>query len=239
MKKVLAFDLGASNLRWGIFEGEKLTSKNKVKTEKDPLSQISCIIKDHIKDVEAIGLGMPGPLNFKGGVILNPPNIPELSNTPLKQILAKNFGKPIFLDNDANCALQGEAWKGAATGLKNAVMLTLGTGIGSGILINGKIYRGATGAGAELGHIIVMSNENYEDLEKLIQNDHENQAEYLKIAIHNIQKIFEPEAIILGGGWAEKVIKPLTNYGKQLGVNIKLAELDEWAGVYGAAKGAL
>lgn len=234
--KVLGFDLGASNLRYGLFEDGKLKKRCKIPTI-DPLEQIKKIIqKENCPQIKAIGLGVPGPLDFKNGRILNPPNLPSLHYCPFKKILEKNFNKSIFLDNDANCALLGEKWKGSAKKLVNAVMLTLGTGIGSGILIEGKIYRGTTGAGAEIGHILI---EGGLDLEKLIQTDSKNQVKYLKIAIYNIQKIFEPEAVILGGGWAKKVINLLSKYSREIGVSLKIAKLGEWAGLYGAIKGAL
>lgn len=156
--KVLAFDLGATNLRYGLFNNKLKYQSSKFKTDKDPIKQIIKIIQKNLAGIGAIGLGVPGPLNFQKGIILNPPNLPALTNTPLKQILSEKFKKPVFLDNDANCALLGEKWQGVAKNHQNVVMLTLGTGIGGGVLIDGKIYRGATGAGAELGHMIIQKD---------------------------------------------------------------------------------
>jgi glucokinase len=291
MKKVLALDLGATNLRVGLFEEKNLKKKLKVKTEKNqPVEQIIEILKKETKEIDAIGLGIPGPLNLKEGFILNPPNLPNLRNTPLKKILEDKFKKPIFLDNDANCALLGEKWQGAAKNYKNVVMLTLGTGIGGAVLINGEIYRGATGAGAELGHMIIkskfkMQNAKFVDqnsipkcrcgqygcleslasaraitqktgklavfiFEKAKKGDKESlliikeASYYLAVGLISLYNIFEPEIFILGGGLSSAwkfldFIKEEVKKTSNKKIVIKKAKLSEWAGIYGAAKGAI
>lgn len=249
MFRVIGIDLGASFLRGGIVSQKgEMEVKIKEKTQKEDLTeQIIKVIRNLLKskEIEAIGLGVPGPLDFKKGLILNPPNLPKWHNLPLLRILKKEFKPPIFLDNDGNCALLGEKWQGVAKNLKNALMLTLGTGIGGGILIDGKVYRGKSGAGAELGHMIIdpqgpSCNCGQKGcLEALIQKDRENETEYLSSALISLYNIFEPEAIILGGGWAErKLLKKLERkiFPK---IRLVLAQLGQWSGVYGAAYGAL
>lgn len=102
--------------------------------------------------VEAIGLGIPATIDRERGVALSAVNLP-IANLPLRDLVAERTGLPAFLDNDANVAALAEHLYGAARGTENAVMLTIGTGIGGGLILDGRLYRGASGAGAELGHV--------------------------------------------------------------------------------------
>lgn len=254
MSKVIGLDLGATHLRGGLFDQKgNLLKKEKIKSkvENEEKEKIKKRVIEFIQNlkgkekIEALGIGVPGPINFKKGLILNPPNIPHLHNFLLKGILKKEFKIPVFLDNDANSALLGERWKGVAKNLENAIMLTLGTGIGGGILINGEIYRGSSGSGGELGHMIIKSKivrchcGQVGCLEALIQKDRENELEYLVSALISLYNIFEPEAIIVSGGWAnQKLLKSLKAKIPSK-IKLVLAKLGEWSGVYGAAYGAL
>jgi glucokinase len=105
-----------------------------------------------------IGIGSPGPIQLAEGIILTPPNLPGWKDVPLKDILEKEFGLPVWLNNDANCAMLGEHWLGAAAGAENAVMLTLGTGVGGGIIIENKLYQGEDGTAGELGHMVIVKD---------------------------------------------------------------------------------
>ncbi|MBC7544574.1 MAG: ROK family protein [Candidatus Sericytochromatia bacterium] len=106
--------------------------------------------------VTAIGVGSPGHIDFAtGNVTWCTPNLPGWSGLPLASNLAARFGIPTVADNDANAALYGEVWQGGARGCEHALLLTLGTGVGGGILSHGQMIRGHRGGGAELGHIII------------------------------------------------------------------------------------
>lgn len=100
---------------------------------------------------EAIGVGVPSQIDFKTGTVVSSVNIP-LEGVPLRDELQARFGIPVFVDNDANVAALAEA---EAIDSQNLVMLTLGTGVGGGVIIGGQIFRGASGRGAELGHMVV------------------------------------------------------------------------------------
>jgi glucokinase len=102
----------------------------------------------------AVGVGSPGPLDSKRGVILYTPNL-GWKNLPLTAILKKKLGKKVLLDNDANLAALGESWIGAGKGEKVVLCVTLGTGVGGGLIVNGEIYQGATGVSNHIGHIVV------------------------------------------------------------------------------------
>lgn len=102
---------------------------------------------------DKIGIGCAGSIDFERGVVINSPNFAEWSHVPLRDWAQEKFRVPVALDNDANCATLAE-WKlGAARGARHVVLLTLGTGIGGGLILNGSLHRGATGAAGELGHV--------------------------------------------------------------------------------------
>jgi len=104
------------------------------------------------QDVACLGVSCPGPVDTKTGVIHNPPNLPGWSGVPLKKLLEDKFGILTRFENDANAAALAEMRFGAGTGYKNLVYLTMSTGIGGGIIIDGKLYRGAHGKAGEVGH---------------------------------------------------------------------------------------
>jgi glucokinase len=108
-------------------------------------------------EIAGVGIGSPGPLDTKTGVVLLTPNLGWV-NMPLRDRVAKGLGLPATLDNDANCAIFGEWWRGAARGAEHVVGLTIGTGIGGGIVLYGDIYRGASDIAGEIGHMTIDSN---------------------------------------------------------------------------------
>lgn len=104
--------------------------------------------------VSAVGIGMPGTVDTERGVLVRASNLP-LSHFPLTQVLSQRLNLPVYLENDANCALYGEIFAGAGRDADNFLMVTVGTGIGGGIRLGGKIYRGMEGRAGEFGHMIV------------------------------------------------------------------------------------
>lgn len=107
------------------------------------------------KEFEAIGICAPGPLDPKTGIVLNPPNLPCWRNFPLAQKVADKYGQPVKVDNDANAAALAETRWGAARGYHYVFYATLGTGIGTGIVLDGRIYHGNTGSAGEGGHVSI------------------------------------------------------------------------------------
>jgi glucokinase len=105
-------------------------------------------------DVLCAGLGIPATIDHDRGVAIQAVNL-EISDVPLRDLMRKQLGLPVYIDNDANGAALAEFLFGAGRGARNVVMLTIGTGIGGGLILDGEIFRGSTGAGAELGHIVV------------------------------------------------------------------------------------
>ncbi len=166
MSYYIGVDIGGTNIACGIVsEDYKLLSQAKVKTNAP--REYKLILEDIVKcvntackeigitpeDTESIGVGCPGMCS--NGVVEYSNNL-GFYNVPLRAEIEKALGIPAYLDNDANAAAFGEFCAGAASKADSAVVITLGTGVGSGIIIDGKIYRGANSAGGETGHTVIV-----------------------------------------------------------------------------------
>ena len=109
-------------------------------------------------DIEGIGIGAAGVCNTATGVITFSPNLPGWHNIPLKDIIQQEFGLPTYMENDATVAALGEHCYGAGVGIDNLIYVTVGTGIGGGIIVGGQLYRGASGTAGEIGHMTIYVN---------------------------------------------------------------------------------
>src|SRR5437660_2601320 len=119
------------------------------------LSAITQVLAVSASGIAGIGICAPGPLDPKTGVILNPPNVPCWRNFPLAQEVRKQYSVSVKVDNDANAAALAETRWGAARGYKNVFYATIGTGIGTGIILDGDIFHGRTGSAGEGGHVSI------------------------------------------------------------------------------------
>lgn len=168
-KCIVGVDLGGTNLRAAVVsEDRNILARESGLThaERGPRGVIESIcenVRDVIEksgvdndSVLAIGVGCPGPLNWQTGVVFEAPNMPGWDHVPLADEIAKCVGIPCYLDNDANVACYGEFWLGAGKDNDSICMLTLGTGVGGGIVVFGQLLRGIDGTAAELGHIKVQ-----------------------------------------------------------------------------------
>lgn len=163
----IGVDIGGTNLVSCVVDDNyNILSKVKIKTSSpraydDILKDLLHIINKSIEtaciplsQIAYIGIGSPGTINSESKVIEYSNNL-QFYNAPLGIDIEKNIGKTVYMDNDANVAAYGEYICGAAKGTKNAVIITLGTGVGSGIIIDGKIYSGSNFAGGEIGHTVI------------------------------------------------------------------------------------
>lgn len=107
------------------------------------------------EEVVGIGIGVPGPVDYASGAVFHTPNLAWKDHYPLKQAIEEQTGLPSAVENDANCAALGEMWQGAGKDCKDLICITLGTGIGGGVIVGGKIVRGKGGAAGEIGHYTV------------------------------------------------------------------------------------
>ena len=108
--------------------------------------------------VTRVGIGAPGPIDAAGGVLVNPPNLLGWSNVPLSALLSSAIGCPVRLENDANLAALGEFHQGAGRGTRNLVYVTWSTGVGAGLILDGRLYSGSHGTAGEVGHMIIDPN---------------------------------------------------------------------------------
>ena len=106
-------------------------------------------------ELAAVGAAVPGPLDLDAGLVLNPPNLPSWDRAPVRDVLAEELGCPVFLENDANAAALAEWRFGAGRGFSHLVYLTMSTGVGGGLILDGRIHRGATAGAGEVGHMLV------------------------------------------------------------------------------------
>ena len=168
MAKHLGIDIGGTNIACGVVNEDcEISARSKVKT-KSP-RPYSAILADIIRAAElacaeagitpqqldSIGIGCPGTCNQATGVVEYSNNL-GFVNAPLRTDIEAKFGVPTYLGNDADAAAYGEYCAGAAKGADSAVVITLGTGVGSGIIIDGKIYSGSNFAGGEIGHTVIV-----------------------------------------------------------------------------------
>lgn len=167
MKYYVGIDLGGTNIVAGVVDEEyNIIAKASVKTncprpEKEIADDMAKTALQAVKnagltidDIEWIGVGTPGIANSSTGIIEYSNNL-GFKNTPMVEYIRETIDKPIFIENDANAAAYGEYVAGAAKDAKNAVCITLGTGVGSGIIVDGKIYSGSNFAGGEIGHTVI------------------------------------------------------------------------------------
>jgi glucokinase len=246
---VIGVDVGGTKMNAalvhedGRFEGAVMRA-TPTSSQTEFLSALESVV-DEVSDgeVAAIGLGLPSTIDRRAGRVVSSVNIP-LADVEVRSRFEERFGLPVGIDNDANAAAIAEWKAGAGRGARDMVMLTLGTGIGGGLILDGKPYRGATGAGAELGHMVLQyggpdcagacsGTGHFETLasgraadeaaEQILGGDARgvelvaeardgNQAcvdalaeigRRLGAGIASLINIFEPELVVLGGGFGQ------------------------------------
>jgi glucokinase len=162
-------DLGGTTISTVIVTPEgKLVARTKTLTEAKKgvqavVDKICASVREACQQISlnpneliTIGLGSPGPLSTKTGIVIDAPNLNGWVNVPLRDRVQQQFKPVVFLDNDANAAAYGEFWVGAGKDVQNLIVVTLGTGIGGGLIIEGKLYRGPDDTSGEIGHTTVL-----------------------------------------------------------------------------------
>jgi len=269
-KTIIGVDLGGTNMRAGRIENGKLvevSSKSVPKT--DDANVVLNLLIDTITSVltdgvSAIGIGIPGILDKNTGVIFDIANIPSWKEIELKKELNTHFNLPVHLDNDANCFARGENIFGKAQGVENVVGLTLGTGMGAGVIINGKLHSGLMCGAGEVGELPYL-NANYEkycsgqyfrDIRNTTGEEafskaelgdvnaidiFESYASHLAKAIEMVILTYAPDKIVMGGSvsksrkYFEKLV--LQYVAKNNFRNIPIIEYSELdnSAIFGAA----
>ncbi|WP_437395851.1 ROK family protein [Flagellimonas lutimaris] len=228
IKTVLGVDIGGTKIKAGRILGNDVVQTSICKVIKDDseeasLSKLFTTIDEVMTNaVEAIGIGVPAVVDPDSGIVYDVQNIPSWKEVPLKELVEKQFNVPVYINNDANCFALGEKYFGKARNYSNSVALSLGTGLGMGILINHKLYNGVLCGAGEIGMLpykngileqytgsFFFEEEYGESAKILYQKALDNNSEalsafkkygfHLGVAIKAILYLFAPESIILGG----------------------------------------
>ena len=240
---ILAIDIGGTMIKYGLVSSDgEILSTDKIKTESNKglnniLNKIDNIFKRY-KENNPVGIAVSGTGQINGmigKVIGGNPIIPNWIGTNLVKILEEKYNLPAVLENDVNCVALGEKWIGAGKDLSNFICLTIGTGIGGGIILNNQLFRGENFVAGEFGHTLIV------EYQKVISEWIEN----LTDGLSSIVYCFNPANMILGGGVIEQG-EPLINriknsLFKKIGLqfkeklNIIQAKLGNNAGMIGAS----
>ncbi len=164
----VGIDLGGTNIAAGIVdENGKIVKKGSVPTGRERsaeaiIADMAALVEKLLNelnlkesDIHSIGIGSPGSLDREKGVIIYANNL-NFRHVPVRELIQRKFNLPVYVENDANCAAIAESVAGAAKDASDSIVITIGTGIGGGIIVGRKLYTGFNGAGAELGHMVVQ-----------------------------------------------------------------------------------
>jgi glucokinase len=162
--ETIGVDLGGTKMLVGALDGTTVAwERREASTGQSEEELVELLVREinvareARPDAAAVGLGVPATIDYERGIAVSAVNLP-LAELPIRDRVEAGVGLPVFVDNDANVAALAEFLFGAARGMPHMVMLTVGTGIGGGLILNGELYRGSTGAGAELGHIVIQAD---------------------------------------------------------------------------------
>lgn len=161
----IGIDLGGTNIKGGLLDRDaRLVEHESIETQADGgrdhvieriVGLIELLRQRSHGPVAGVGIGAPGPMSHRDGIIHQAPNLPGWKAVPIRDILARRTGLPVALENDANAAAFGEYTAGAGRGVKRMFMMTLGTGVGGGLVIDGRLERGHFDSAGEVGHVIL------------------------------------------------------------------------------------
>jgi glucokinase len=164
-QETIGVDLGGTKMAVGVvdsdqqiqYQGSEPSTGLSEERLIEELTRELTEAKEARPDVVAAGLGIPATIDHDRGVAIHAVNL-TITDVPIRDLMQERVGLPVFVDNDANVAALAEFLYGAGRGARDVVMLTIGTGIGGGLVLGGEVYRGSTGAAAELGHIVIEEN---------------------------------------------------------------------------------
>lgn len=163
-KQVIGVDLGGTKCALALFDAETFDILERKTIPTRAADGLSAVVDDVVAAIEemktpettAVGIGVPGLVRQPEGFLIKAPNIADSDNFPMKQVLSERLGLPVFVGNDANCFVLAEARLGSAKNYKMVIGITFGTGVGGGLVIDGKLFEGAHGYAAEIGHMLMM-----------------------------------------------------------------------------------
>jgi glucokinase len=242
---VIGVDLGGTNLRTAILspDGDILDRHKEATYAADGWSRVVARLIENIKrqrksavqkgfEVCAVGVGAPGVIQVDKGIVVKSPNFPDWNNLPLKDQLEKALDVPVFLENDANAAALGEQWRGAGQGIRSMLLLTLGTGVGGGIILADKIWHGADGMAGEIGHMTLIPDgrpctcgnvgclEMYASARGIVQSYREALGKSSIQVSDALKKITSEQVYEAARAGNEIAVRVMKDMGRMLGIGI-------------------
>ncbi len=245
---IIGLDIGGTKITGIVFEGKKTLRSLTIPTPKSLGSFKASLLKlvetlSTNQKIEALGIGMAGVVDHKNLTVVHSPNLKFIENFNFKTLFPKI---KIKLDNDANCFARAEAAMGQGKGVKNFVGITLGTGIGGGLVSLGEVVLGESGSAGEVGHIMLDTDHTIEYFYQKAKeaSDYKRMAKIVGVLLADVYNILDVNTIILGGTVAvknsEKFLPAAVDYAKKLVLNkninmkVLVSELEN-AGAVGAA----
>lgn len=267
----IGVDLGGTNIRAGLIDGLSIIKKVKVKCPADGsceevIETVAGLIEEVMcPEVEVIGIGVPSVVDTRRGIIYNVANIPSWVEVHLKDILEERFGVTVNINNDSNCFTLGESRFGKGRGYKDMIGVTLGTGVGSGVIIDGKLYEGRNAGAGEVGCLYYL-DKDYESYcstpffvahnttgaelsARAVNGDAEAIALWNEFGCHLGELVkailfaYDPEAIVFGGGIAAgyphfeaAMLERIQTFPYETGKDVKILFSENGdMGLYGAS----
>lgn len=166
---ILAFDMGGTAIKYGVWQDNELTAQNQFPTPTtwEELTASFQQVKEQVEKswlISGVAISSPGSVASEEGVVYGISAIPYIHNFPIQQELEELLGVPVTLENDANCAALAEVWQGAAKGKQNVLFVVIGTGIGGAVVINGKLHKGQHLYGGEFGIMVLDNGQSFSEL---------------------------------------------------------------------------
>jgi glucokinase len=238
---VLATDLGGTNLRMAAVSREgTILYRTKRETPKSDQADdiVSAIVEsakecqENVGTAKAIGVAVPSGIDYEKGVVIKAPNVPCLDGFRMSAAISNELNLPVVLENDANAAALGEQTFGAAKGFQSTITVTLGTGVGGGIIIDGKILRGIDGMAGEIGHVCVEPFgascncggrgcvEQYASATAIVRQTKELEGQYPKSILQNIPRLTSADVYDAGKQGDELALEVFRRVGFYLGISL-------------------
>lgn len=240
---VVAADLGGTHLRVAVIDRTgTILSRVKIRTPTDTADEIvqvlaaaarECIAAAEAHSVVAVSAVVPGSTRLTDGTILRAPNVPCLEGFGFRDAISAELNLPAVIENDANAAAIGETWRGAARGRRTIVCLTLGTGVGGGIILDGELWRGADGSAGEIGHMTIAAFEGpvcscgrrgcleaFASATGIVRMARESLSDYPNSSLHGVAALTAKDVYLAGRNGDELGVKIFERMGSHLGVGL-------------------